>query len=237
MCALKMPFDASNLPSLSLKIVKGTYNPLPTSFTKDLRVLISTMLNVEMNKRPSINEILRQNIIKSRIKNYLNEMEYDKEFSHTIIHKFNVLAPKPEKNIEIIKKNENKANVISNIVPSKVNNINVINNSKDYSSNVNPINVLIKNELKENNQIKSKKVSTIRDKNKKEMLNPNFRKINEIQGKNENFFNLKIEIFEPKKKPQQSEEKVIIHHYNNINENKKFQIVNSNVQNINLDLK
>ena len=88
MCALKMPFDASNLASLSLKIVKGTYNPLPNSYTKDLRTLIASMLNTEMNKRPSINEILRQSIIKSRVKNFLSEMEYDKEFSHTLIHKY-----------------------------------------------------------------------------------------------------------------------------------------------------
>lgn len=88
MCALKMPFDASNLASLSLKIIKGSYNPLSTVYTKDLRGLVASMLNVDMNKRPSINEILRQSIIKSRIKNFLNELEYDKEFSHTIIHKY-----------------------------------------------------------------------------------------------------------------------------------------------------
>ncbi len=91
MCSLKMPFDASNLASLSLKIIKGSYNPLPTVFTKDLRGLVASMLNIEMNKRPSINEILRQSIIKSRIKNFLNELEYDKEFSHTIIHKYVIL--------------------------------------------------------------------------------------------------------------------------------------------------
>lgn len=88
MCALKMPFDGSNIASLSLKIIKGQYNPLPSSYTKDLRALVALMLNVDMSKRPSINEILRQSIIKSRIKNFLSEMEYDKEFSHTIIHKY-----------------------------------------------------------------------------------------------------------------------------------------------------
>lgn len=58
MSSLKMPFDATSLPMLSLKIIKGQYNPLPLSFSKDLRNLVSLMLIVDQNKRPSINEIL-----------------------------------------------------------------------------------------------------------------------------------------------------------------------------------
>ncbi len=80
MCALKMPFDGSNLASLSIKIIKGNYTPLPTSFTKDIRCLISSLLNVDMNKRPSINEILRNSLIKQRVKNFLNEADLEKEF-------------------------------------------------------------------------------------------------------------------------------------------------------------
>jgi serine/threonine protein kinase len=97
MCALKMPFDAQSLPLLSLKILRCSYNPLPPNFSKDLRSLMSVMLSVNINKRPSINEILRQPIIKSRIKNFLNEMEFNKEFSHTVLHKFNIFKqPKME---------------------------------------------------------------------------------------------------------------------------------------------
>ena len=63
MCALKMPFDANSLPVLSLKISKGQYNPLHPSFSKELRALVVSMLSVEINKRPSINEILSKSII------------------------------------------------------------------------------------------------------------------------------------------------------------------------------
>jgi NIMA (never in mitosis gene a)-related kinase len=84
-----MPFDGSNLASLSIKIIKGNYTPLPTSFTKDIRCLISSLLNVDMNKRPSINEILRNSLIKQRIKNFLNEADFEKEFCINVINLIN----------------------------------------------------------------------------------------------------------------------------------------------------
>ena len=58
MCALKVPFDAQNLPLLSLKIIKCSYNPLPPNFSKDLRNLVNQMLCIDTNKRPHINEVL-----------------------------------------------------------------------------------------------------------------------------------------------------------------------------------
>jgi NIMA (never in mitosis gene a)-related kinase len=58
MMALKMPFDANSLPMLSLKIMKGSYNPPPHVYTKDLRNLVAALLVVDPNKRPSINDIL-----------------------------------------------------------------------------------------------------------------------------------------------------------------------------------
>jgi NIMA (never in mitosis gene a)-related kinase len=58
MCCLKMPFNAKSLPRLSLNIIKGIYNPLPHIFSKDLRDLVNSMLNVDPNKRPSVSEIL-----------------------------------------------------------------------------------------------------------------------------------------------------------------------------------
>ena len=59
MMALRMPFDATNLPMLSLKIMKGQYAPLNSGhFSKDILKLVDSLLNVVPDKRPSINEIL-----------------------------------------------------------------------------------------------------------------------------------------------------------------------------------
>ena len=63
MCALKMPFDAQNLPLLSLKIIRCSYNPLPPNFSRELRSLVNIMLSVDTNKRFSINEVLSKEII------------------------------------------------------------------------------------------------------------------------------------------------------------------------------
>lgn len=88
MTALKMPFEANNLPLLSLKIIRGQYPAIPATFSKDLKTLIATLLQVDSGKRPSINQVLRDPVIKSRAKNLLSEFEFNQEFSHTIIHKY-----------------------------------------------------------------------------------------------------------------------------------------------------
>lgn len=58
MAALKMPFDANSLPMLSLRIMKGAYNPLPNVYSKDFRNLVTMLLTVDSNKRPGINDVL-----------------------------------------------------------------------------------------------------------------------------------------------------------------------------------
>ena len=60
MMALKMPFDATNLPMLSLKIMKGQYAPLSTRYTEDLRKLVKDLLCTNPANRPSVKEILRK---------------------------------------------------------------------------------------------------------------------------------------------------------------------------------
>jgi NIMA (never in mitosis gene a)-related kinase len=58
MISLKLPFDANSLPVLCMKIIKGQYNPLPYSFSKDLKNLVTSMLILDPSKRPTIHEIL-----------------------------------------------------------------------------------------------------------------------------------------------------------------------------------
>ena len=97
MCALKMPFEATSLPMLSLKIIRGNYNALPSHYTNNLKNLVISLLSVDTNKRPSINEILRLPILSSRIKNFLSELDFNAEFSHTILHNINILQEKTKK--------------------------------------------------------------------------------------------------------------------------------------------
>jgi NIMA (never in mitosis gene a)-related kinase len=84
---LKMPFDASSLPMLYVKIIRGAHSPVPNVFSKELRNLIYALLIVDSDKRPSINDILRMPYVKNRIRNFLSEMEYNNEFSNDILKK------------------------------------------------------------------------------------------------------------------------------------------------------
>ena len=46
LCALKPPFDGPSIHVLSMKIVRGVYNPIPSGFSTELRNLIRMMLDI-----------------------------------------------------------------------------------------------------------------------------------------------------------------------------------------------
>jgi NIMA (never in mitosis gene a)-related kinase len=70
LCALKPPFDAPNLPLLGMRIVRGNYTPLSSQYSRELRNLVSQMLMVDPNKRPTIHQILKMGFIKARVKSF-----------------------------------------------------------------------------------------------------------------------------------------------------------------------
>lgn len=86
LCALKPPFEGNSMPALSMQIVGGRYNPLPVVFSRELRQLVKEMLEVDVDRRISINQILKRPIISKRIKQFLNDNTFKNEFSHTILH-------------------------------------------------------------------------------------------------------------------------------------------------------
>ncbi|EGR29846.1 protein kinase domain protein [Ichthyophthirius multifiliis] len=86
LCALRPPFNAESLHFLALKIVKGQYPPIPLSFSKETKNLISQLLQVDPQRRPTITEILKIQTINERVKKFLTEAVRQIEFSHTILH-------------------------------------------------------------------------------------------------------------------------------------------------------
>ena len=54
MCLRRQPFDAQSLPALALKIAKGEYTPIPKVYSRELKKLVSDMMQVEPSKRPNI---------------------------------------------------------------------------------------------------------------------------------------------------------------------------------------
>ena len=52
--------------------MKGAYNPVPSTRSKELRDLIGRIFTLNWEKRPSINEILATPIVKARITKFLS---------------------------------------------------------------------------------------------------------------------------------------------------------------------
>ena len=55
-----------------MQIIKGNFTPLPTSRSKELRDLVACMLTLDVNKRPSINQLLAMPVLKQRITAFLS---------------------------------------------------------------------------------------------------------------------------------------------------------------------
>ena len=135
MMTFKMPFNANSLPMLSVKIMRGNYTPPPAVYTKDLREIVSRCLTVLPSRRPSIQEILRMPIIQNRIKNFLDEIQYNKEFSKTIAKKY-----KENKKNQVVKTKDNAISGLNNeenAAPSVItgNSIKITNIKKNSDKN------------------------------------------------------------------------------------------------------
>jgi len=58
MCTFKHPFDANNQGALVLKIIRGRYATIPSSYSRELSTLIDSCLSKDYRKRPSVRDIL-----------------------------------------------------------------------------------------------------------------------------------------------------------------------------------
>lgn len=93
LCALRPPFDGDSIHALALKIVRGVFSPISSIYSKELRKLLSQLLNTNPDQRPTVHQILETPIITRSIRAFLSESTRLKEFSHTILHKHDVFNP------------------------------------------------------------------------------------------------------------------------------------------------
>ncbi|XP_063404093.1 serine/threonine-protein kinase Nek8-like [Mytilus trossulus] len=63
LASLKRAFEAANLPALVMKIMRGTFAPISVNYSDELKSLILSMLHLDPNKRPTINQIMAQPIV------------------------------------------------------------------------------------------------------------------------------------------------------------------------------
>lgn len=102
----KHAFNGQNLPALVLKILKGTYPPIPPVYSSNLSDLISSMLQKDPDLRPSMSEILSLPFIQERVfKFILNKQQSAQNVS------------KPSSSLEDISKQEAASNNPRSVTP------------------------------------------------------------------------------------------------------------------------
>lgn len=73
LCLLRLPFEASNLPALTIKILRGTMPQLPAPFSAELRQILSDLLANDAARRPSCVQLLQKPILKIEMTRMLQE--------------------------------------------------------------------------------------------------------------------------------------------------------------------
>ena len=122
MAALHVPFRGTSLHQLYSRIMKGVYPQIPPRYSNELKNIIKLILNVDAQKRPSAEELLKNDIIVKKIKELgINKMNENKIFEKAMLIK-TIKIPKnisqinkqlPKKRYEL-KQNNNKEEMFKN---------------------------------------------------------------------------------------------------------------------------
>ncbi|KAK3599925.1 hypothetical protein CHS0354_012567 [Potamilus streckersoni] len=83
---LKHAFEAGNMKNLVLKIIRGSYPPVPSKYSYELRGLIALLFKRAPRERPSINSILKKPFVSQKVPKFLSNEQLADEFSHTVMH-------------------------------------------------------------------------------------------------------------------------------------------------------
>ena len=73
MVTLRCPFREDNMVKLYNKVLVGEYKKIPNNFSEDLNWIIEHMINSDINKRFSCDEILNCEIVKKYLDQYMNK--------------------------------------------------------------------------------------------------------------------------------------------------------------------
>lgn len=66
LCTKRRPFEGKSLPQLTVKILRGVYKPISQVYSEELRGLVASCLQQSMDARPSINEVLCAETLRTR---------------------------------------------------------------------------------------------------------------------------------------------------------------------------
>ncbi|XP_037395084.1 serine/threonine-protein kinase Nek5 [Pygocentrus nattereri] len=93
LCALRHPimfvwqFEGSSLKQLIVKICRGSYTPVSQRYSAELRLMLTQLFKVSPRDRPSINSLLKRQLLHTHISKHLDPQLMEEEFSHTVLHR------------------------------------------------------------------------------------------------------------------------------------------------------
>ncbi|XP_051258817.1 serine/threonine-protein kinase Nek5-like isoform X2 [Dicentrarchus labrax] len=85
LCTLRHPFEGSSLRQLVSKICRGRYNPVPSRYSYDLRLLVTQLFKVSPRDRPSVSSVLRRPYLEKHISRHLEPQVMQQEFNHAAL--------------------------------------------------------------------------------------------------------------------------------------------------------
>ncbi|XP_053184592.1 serine/threonine-protein kinase Nek1-like [Scomber japonicus] len=91
MCTLQHAFVAGGLENVHRKILSGSYPPISSHYSQELRSLLAQLLKCDPTERPSVSSILEEPFLSFRIKRFLTTQvestNIAQEFDHDFLHK------------------------------------------------------------------------------------------------------------------------------------------------------
>ncbi|XP_068206151.1 uncharacterized protein [Palaemon carinicauda] len=102
MITLGHAFEANNMKGLILKIIRGSYQPIPARYSRDLRLLLNQIFQREPRDRPSISVILRKNFVLKRVPRFITGCEEEELMSSLLKRKCNL--PASARKIPVVKR-------------------------------------------------------------------------------------------------------------------------------------
>ena len=236
LCTFKHPFEARSQGALILKILNNKPEPINNTFSKELNNIIYMLLDKNYDKRPSCIEILKNNMVISKIKS-LGLSELLTDLDNISNDQSNIKISNP---INIRKKYYNKKD-INNEKEYIINNANnakpdIKNNKKKQLSAINLLEQINNNKLNFNNlnqyMMKNKKnnISKINiikmgDSNNKK---PSFISVNN-QNKNSSVEYNNFFINDSNIKKINNKKDIISKQYNKIYKQERSDIVNKKI--------
>ncbi len=247
MITLHPPFKAQNMEGLYLKVTKGQYNKIPNQFSSDLSNIIQLLLQVDPDKRPSCDLLLKNNIIQKRIqffKNYCEDLSEDQALLKTIVIPKNLMflggnLPGPnyirkknnfERKEENQEKNKEDNNNKDNNNDNNKDNNNEVNNNNENNNN-NEDNNKDEEDEEEKERLRIEKEREEKQKRREKIDLERKKRLQEEREKRERREKLEQELKLRKELEEQEREKEI-NKYNIITRNKKDDVSKDNRINI-----